>query len=169
MALERIANILLRLAQLVFSAIVAGITGWYLHKSDEAGVSSWDMGRFIYTEIVAAISLLAALIWLVPFSSSFIHWPFDLFLSVNWFVAFGLLVDQLGDTCGYVFNWDNVAPRGDICGKLKAVMAFSFLAAICFLASALVGLLWIRRRERKIAQADAHYAHRRRWYRRSRV
>jgi hypothetical protein len=57
-----------------------------------------------------------------------------------------------------------VAPRGDICGKLKAVMAFSFLAAICFLASALVGLLWIRRRERKIA-----HGHRRRWYRHSRV
>jgi len=166
MALERIANILLRLAQLVFSAIVAGITGWYLDKSDDAGVSSWDLGRFIYTEVVAAISLLAALIWLVPFSSSFIHWPFDLFLSVNWFVAFGLLVDQIGDSCGYVFNWSNVSPRGDICGKLKADMAFSFLAAIVFLASALVGLLWIRRQDRKIVRAEM--THRNRWYRRSR-
>lgn len=166
MAFERLANIVLRLAQLVFSAIVAGITGWYLHKSDKAGASSWDMGRFIYTEVVAALSILVSLLWLLPFSSAFVHWPFDIFMSINWFVAFGLLVDQIGDSCGYVFNWSNVAPRGDLCGKMKANMAFSFLAAIVFLASALVGILWVRRRERKIARADA--AHRRRWYRRSR-
>jgi hypothetical protein len=93
MALERVANIVLRLAQLVFAAIVAGITGWYLHKSDQAGVSSWDVGRFIYTEVVAALSILVALLWLLPFSSAFIHWPFDFFMSILWFVAFGLLVD----------------------------------------------------------------------------
>jgi hypothetical protein len=79
------------------------------------------------------------------------------------------LEKQIGDSCGYVFNWANVAPRGDLCGKFKADMAFSFLSAIVFLASALVGLLWVRRRERNIARADAHHVHRRRWYRRSRV
>jgi hypothetical protein len=91
MAMGRLMSVLLRLAELAFAAIVAGVTGEYLHRTQ--GVSSWDQGRFIYTEVVAAISILLAIIWLVPFSGSFIHWPVDLLISICWFVAFGLLVN----------------------------------------------------------------------------
>ncbi|UNI20637.1 hypothetical protein JDV02_006709 [Purpureocillium takamizusanense] len=165
MALDRVVSLLLRAAELAFAAIVAGVTGEYLHKS---GASSWDLGRFIYTEVVAALSIFFALIWLVPFSSTFIHWPVDLLLSVLWWVSFGLLVDLIGSSCGAVFDWDNVAPRGDQCGKFKANIAFAFLSAVLWLASALVGLFWVRRRERLAARADTYHRHHR-WYRRSRV
>lgn len=90
MAFDRIVQFILRGAQLAFAAIVAGITGSYLHSSN---ASSWDNGRFIYTIVVASLSLLFALLWLLPFSASFIHWPMDIFLSILWFIAFGLLVN----------------------------------------------------------------------------
>lgn len=90
MALDRIVQMILRAAELAFAAIVAGVTGNYLHKSS---ADSWALGRFIYTEVVAGLSMLLALIWLFPFTSSFIHWPADIFISILWWVAFGLLVN----------------------------------------------------------------------------
>lgn len=91
MILTDLFSMILRLAELAFAAIVAGLTGDYLHSVQ--GSSSWDQGRFIYTEVVAGLSIILSIIWLFPFSGSFIHWPADLFLSVAWFVAFGLIVN----------------------------------------------------------------------------
>ncbi|KAI1501925.1 marvel domain-containing protein [Biscogniauxia marginata] len=155
---------ILRLAELAFAAIVAGINGEYLHLVRRT--SSWSQGRFIYAEVVAGISLFLSLIWLIPFSSSFIHWPIDLIVSICWFIAFGLLENYLDDTlngaCGYVFNWSGVSFYGsDQCGKWKAVLAFAFLSAICWLVSSIIGFLWVRDRETR------HY--RRRTWGRSRV
>jgi hypothetical protein len=161
MALDRIVSFVLRLAELAFAAVVAGINGEYLHRTK--GVDSWTQGRFIYTEVVAGLSIFLALIWLFPFASSFIHWPVDLLISICWFVAFGLIVNLIGDSCGYVFDWDNVSPRGDSCGKWKAVIAFSFLSAILWLVSALIGIFWVRSHTRPVV-ADTS-VRRRRWYR----
>uniref|UniRef100_L2FQI8 Integral membrane protein n=1 Tax=Colletotrichum fructicola (strain Nara gc5) TaxID=1213859 RepID=L2FQI8_COLFN len=136
MAIDRIVQMIFRAAELAFAAIVTGITG--------------------------AISMVFALVWLLPFSGSFVHWPMDIFISILWFVSFGLLVNLIGDGCGPVFDWSNVSPRGDDCGRHKANIAFTFLSAIVWLASALIGLFWVRRRT---AVADNRPAvHRRRWY-----
>lgn len=91
MALDRVASLILRAAELVFAAIVAGVNGEYLHNA--RGASSWQLGRFIYTEVVAALAMLFSLLLLIPFSSTFVHWPLDIFMSINWWIAFGLLVD----------------------------------------------------------------------------
>jgi fatty acid desaturase len=90
MALDRIVSLVLRAAELAFAAIVAGINGEFLHKSN---ADSWALGRNIYTEVVAALAIFFALIWLVPFSATFTHWPLDILISILWWVAFGLLVD----------------------------------------------------------------------------
>lgn len=136
MAFIELVSIILRLAELAFAAIVAGLTGEYLHRSE--GASAWSLGRFIYTEVVAGLSILFAIIWLIPFSGSFIHWPTDLVISILWFVAFGLLVDWLGDGCGYVFDWSDVSFESG-CSLWKADVAFAFLSAVCWLVSAILG------------------------------
>jgi uncharacterized membrane protein len=91
MAIDRILSILLRVGQLAFGAVVAGLTGEYLHKTRNQ--STWDRKRFIYTVVVAGLSILLALLWLLPFTYAFIHWPVDILLFIAWIVAFGLLVD----------------------------------------------------------------------------
>lgn len=98
MILADLFSMVLRLAELAFAAIVAGLNGDYLHAVRRA--DSWDLGRFIYTEVVAGVSILFAIIWLFPFSGSFVHWPVDFIISVCWFVSFGLLVDFLNGNCG---------------------------------------------------------------------
>jgi len=172
MILSDILSLLLRLGELAFAAIVAGITGSYLHAAQ--GASAWDLGRFIYTEVVAGLSILLAIIWLFPFSGSFIHWPVDFIISVAWWVSFGLLVNLIGDSCGYIFNWNGiqVQGQGDTCPQQKANIAFAFLSALFWLVSALLGIFWVRRRtaaHHKTAPVDGGYTGRRRWYRRSRV
>ncbi|TQS32806.1 hypothetical protein Golomagni_06868 [Golovinomyces magnicellulatus] len=159
MALARFVSIGLRTAELVFACIVAGVTGDYLHKSNASSMSLW---RFIYTVTVAALSILLALLWLIPFSSTFVHWPVDIFISILWWISFGVLVNFIGDNCGAVFNWSNVHPRGDQCGKFKADIAFAFLSALLWLVSALVGLLWLKKREKRVVKE--HHGHRR-WHR----
>lgn len=100
MALDRIVSLVLRAAELVFAAIVAGVTGEYLHRSN---ASSWELGRFIYTEVVAGISIFLALIWLFPFSGTFIHWPVDIFVSILWWAVFGLLANVRIQLRGFFF------------------------------------------------------------------
>jgi len=147
--------------QLAFAAIVAGLTGAYLHSLQ--GVDSWEQGRFIYTEVVAGLSIVLALVWLFPFSGSFIHYPADFFVSILWFVAFGLLVNWLNGSCGYVFDWDGIGFRGTgSCSAWKANVAFTFLSALCWLVSALVGIYWVHRHRRAPREAVPR---RRPWYR----
>lgn len=160
MILTDIVSLILRLAELAFAAIVAGLTGSYLHAMRYS--SSWHQGRFIYTEVVAGLSIFLAILWLFPFSGSFIHWPVDLVISLCWFAAFGLMVNWLNGSCGYVFNWTGISFNGtNTCSEWKADIAFAFLSAICWLASALLGLWWIYRRQ----SVPAGTTTRRRWYR----
>lgn len=89
-ALDRIVSMILRAAQIGFAVIVAAIVGAHLHRADS---NAWSLARFIYTEVVAGISIFLGLIWLLPFSSALSHWPVDIFVSALWWVAFGLLVN----------------------------------------------------------------------------
>lgn len=166
MILADLFSIILRLAELAFAAIVAGLTGVYLDANK--GASSWSLGRHIYTVVVAGLSIIFAIIWLFPFSGSFIHWPTDFVISVMWFVAFGLLVDWLDGACGNVFDWDGIDINDrNSCTELKANIAFAFLSAIVWLVSAILGIYWVRRHTRtyrSTVPAGTPYR-RRRWYR----
>lgn len=168
MLLADLVSICLRIGELAFASVVAGLTGQYLHEVK--GASDWSKSRFIYTEVIAALSILLSLLWLLPFSGSFIHWPVDLFLFVCWIVAFGLLVNFIGPlNCGSVFHWGDLT-QGGICQKWKADVAFAFLSAIFWLVSALLAL-WVVRKHQRGAVADGGNATRgrRKWYRSSRV
>ncbi|KAJ5381649.1 uncharacterized protein N7496_004077 [Penicillium cataractarum] len=155
---SRLVSIPLRIAEIAFAAVVAGIIGHYLASLD--GISSWAQARWIYTEVIAGLSILLGLIWLIPFSSGFFSWPIDILISFAWFAAFGILVDALHHlSCGSIWAWHF---RGDaVCGRWKAAEAFSFLSAIVWLVSAIVGL-WFTYRVRDHGAGTT----RRRWGRR---
>ncbi|KAK2754409.1 hypothetical protein FQN54_007053 [Arachnomyces sp. PD_36] len=159
---SRQVSIILRTAEVAFGAIVAGVIGSYLHDFDKA--NAWPQGRWIYTEVVAGLSILLGLLWLIPFSGGFISWPLDIIISLAWFASFGLLVDALdGMPCGGIFQWSNIRGDGD-CSRWKASEAFSFLSAVLWLASGLVGI-WFVHRSRKHGVAGDGVARRRPWYR----
>ncbi|KXG49905.1 uncharacterized protein PGRI_058730 [Penicillium griseofulvum] len=165
--ISRLASIILRIAEIAFAAVVAGVIGHYLAQLNHSGVDVdwWPQSRWIYTEVIAGLSILLGLIWLIPFSSGFFSWPMDIIISLAWFAAFGVLVDTLRQLdCGSIWSWRF---RGDrICGRWKAAEAFSFLSAIVWLVSAIVGI-WFTFRKRDNNTTDG--VRRRRWGRRSAV
>jgi len=166
--LDDIFSMALRIGELAFAAVVAGITGAYLQSVNNESNSDATKVRFIYTEVVAALSLLLALLWLLPFSGTFIHWPVDFLLFVCWIVAFGLLINFIGPLdCGNIFYWGDITQEG-VCQRWKADVAFAFLSAIFWLASALLGL-WVLHRHRYGTAGAGGGVGRRRWYRSYRV
>jgi hypothetical protein len=156
MILEDILSLLLRIGELAFTAVVAGLTGEYLHETRHT--SSWSKKRFIYTEVIAAIGILFSLLFLLPFMASFVHFPMDFLLFAGLMIAFGLLA-HYGPNCGSIWNWHGLT-NGSSCDKFKADLAFLFLASIFFLVSALLGLHVMH----KYRARDG--AGRRGWYRR---
>ncbi|KAL2219976.1 hypothetical protein M432DRAFT_638130 [Thermoascus aurantiacus ATCC 26904] len=140
---SRIFSIILRIGELVFGAVVAGIIGHYLDLYDN--FNAWPEGRWIYTEIVAGLSILLALLFLIPISAGFYSWPIDIILSLAWFAAFGLLVDMVHRLrCGSIWDWAFVRHSGT-CARFKAAEAFSFLSAIFWLFSGILGLYFVNR------------------------
>ncbi|KIW97967.1 uncharacterized protein Z519_01551 [Cladophialophora bantiana CBS 173.52] len=149
---SRIVSIGLRVCELAFAGVVAGIVGSYL--DDYRHGNGWPLARLIYIEIVAGISLLLGLLWLLPFAGGFFHWPMDIILSFAWFASFGLLVEWAnGTSCdGDTFDWNQISFHG-FCGRYRSAEAFSFLSAISWIFSALVGLWFVHRERRKTVAA----------------
>ncbi|KAG5291869.1 integral membrane protein [Histoplasma ohiense] len=142
---SRLISVILRIGEIGCAAVVAGIIGHDLARFDDA--DSFPNGRWIYTIIVAGISILLGIIWLIPFSQSFTLWIGDLLLSFAWFAAFGVLVDVLKKmNCGRTFDWGHITDGG-VCSRWKAVEAFSFVSAILWLVSTIVGV-WFTHRTR---------------------
>ncbi|BCR94682.1 MARVEL domain-containing protein [Aspergillus luchuensis] len=161
--ISRLISIVFRVAQIVCGAVVAGIIGHYLAQYSG---DAWPEARWIYTEVVAGLSILLGLIWLIPFSSGFFSWPFDVIISLAWFAAFGILVNAIHKfSCGSIWHWGGLY-RNNTCSRWKAAEAFSFISAIVWLASALVGL-WFTFRVRKDSTAPTYG--RRRFFGRSAV
>ncbi|KAI9929969.1 hypothetical protein AWENTII_003579 [Aspergillus wentii] len=157
--ISRLVSIVFRVAQIVFGAVVAGIIGHYLAQFHH--LEAWPQARWIYTEAVAGVSILLGLIWLIPFSSSFFSWPFDVIISLAWFAAFGILVDAIHKfNCGGVWHWTGLTENSE-CGRWKAAEAFSFLSACVWLVSAIIGV-WFTFRSKDSSGG-------RRWGRRSAV
>jgi len=160
---SRLFSIILRVLQLICAAIVAGIVGDYIDDTRRARGYTGD--RFIYTIIVASLSLFASVVLLIPFTATFTIFPLDLLLFVLWLVAFSLLADFIAPLNCTWGSW-SLGPEYylsdhtiDACQRWKAGLAFCFISSMLWLLSALLAM-WIVWRHK-----DRYSEHRRRWYR----
>lgn len=167
MLFSRLASLILRFAQFVCAAVVLGLTAYFLHQRDKYGVG--PLARTIYSIVVASISVILALIWMIPTTSSIINYAADFVFSAAWFAVFGLLVDYFDDiSCGSIWYWEGIRFRGNnTCGQWNAAQAFSFLSAIFWFASFILGVITYHRLSRRPVATDG--TRHRRWPRRSRV
>lgn len=130
--------LLLRFGQFAFAAVVLGFLAYFLNIRDETHAG--PLGREIYTIIVAIFAVIASVAWMLPMRATELNYPFDFAFSVAWFAAFGVLVDWLHVTnCGPAFAWRGLHQAG-YCNHWKASEAFSFLSALFWLGSALLGV-----------------------------
>jgi len=167
MILTRLLSLILRFAQFVCAAVVLGIMSYELHLHHKSHAGDGEpFGREVYTEIIAAISLLLSLVWMLPFAHNMMHYPADFLLSAGWFAAFAVILIWLHKIdCGSAFAWHGIQHLHDDCNRWRASEAFSFLAAIFWFASFVLGLMVYHRYVNQGAVAVA--PRRRRWGRRA--
>jgi hypothetical protein len=150
MIIARTLSLALRFAQFVCAAIVLGITAHFLHiYNGDATINKYDIpfDRLIYSIIISSVSLVLALIWMVPTTASIIHWVVDLLFAAAWFAIFGILQDWYDNEllCGNGWHWRFF--NGG-CGQWSAAQAFAFLSAVLWLVSAILGvLIWSKRNQ----------------------
>ncbi|KAI5285904.1 hypothetical protein KEM52_002225, partial [Ascosphaera acerosa] len=137
--LLRFTSPLLHLSAACFSAVAVGIVGLFLY--DFRGL---PLSRLIYVEIVAAGSLLFSAICVVPLQVRKL-WPADIFFSLAWFAAFGLLMgyhQEFADADGNcprsrvsTVNAVQIR-RAPTCVQWDITELFAFLSGATLLASA---------------------------------
>ena len=121
---------------LTSNQVVLGISAHLLHVHHTQHTG--PLGREIYTTVISVVSVLLSLLWLLPFTASFMHYPADFLISFSWFAAFAVLVNWIHKIdCGSAFHWAGLNKSGQ-CNTWKAAEAFSFLSACFWLASALL-------------------------------
>ncbi|KAK4144586.1 uncharacterized protein C8A04DRAFT_11361 [Dichotomopilus funicola] len=147
-AVTKVCSVLLRFGQLASSAIVLGLLSHFFHRARSAGAPH-PSGRLIYTAVIAALSILAALITILPFAFSFWAFPVDFVLSVAWLLT-GLHTCRSGWFRGYWgLYWSRVRQTGlrpgggrlrrwAGCAAWRAVIAFCFIAFVLYLISGIL-------------------------------
>jgi hypothetical protein len=116
-----------------------GLVGHFLHRYDVDGEG--PHGRMIFAEVVAAVSTLLSLVWLVPFTWTFMHYPLDFLMAAAWFASFAAWytwISQNGLTCAGVFGiWNFDGNLHDYyCDEWRVVEGLAFLSGLLWLLSA---------------------------------
>lgn len=165
----RACNVILRIWELVCSAVVLGIVAKFINSVIRAGAS--NDSRLIYTLIIASVSTLYSLLFMPPLLYTFLAFPADFILFIMWLVAFYLLVTRVAtNTCNsfwyltyWGFYWDpwywggpgygynTVGYAG--CSQWRAVLAFSFMASMTYLVTSILGLVVVARHYGRDRQA----------------
>ncbi|RYN37774.1 hypothetical protein AA0113_g6418 [Alternaria arborescens] len=145
MLFTRLLSIILRTAQWVFAAIVLGLSAYFVYQRSRYHVG--PLGRLIFAIIWSSLSILFAVIWAIPTSSSITGYTSDFIFTAGWAAVFGLLVSWFNDRgCGSAWAWSGVSfSRNNSCGQWRAAQAFSFLSMILWLATAILGILTVHR------------------------
>ncbi|KAH6838401.1 hypothetical protein B0I37DRAFT_419687 [Chaetomium sp. MPI-CAGE-AT-0009] len=176
-ASSKVLSVILRLGELSSSVIVLGLVGRVLWHVGQA--NTYSDARLVFVTVVACISTVASLLLMAPFTFTFFACPFDLVLFVLWLVAFIFLELLTGiNTCNAVwyysywgYYWAGfwrtpfiVTGPWDIgwsgCSSLRAVLAFSFIAAMGYLCSCFLGAYVVMKykeeKKKRIVRGDYH-------------
>ncbi|EQL03704.1 hypothetical protein G6O67_005391 [Ophiocordyceps sinensis] len=145
----KIVTMALRIAQLICAVIIIAIASEYM-----AGLKDQDAGhlsRFIFTDVVAAISLFLAFIWLIPFSSNHMNWHLDYILVLLSGAAAGWLIYSSERDCGKAKLSDSQAVSkgleegASVCDKWRALYVSAIISGALWLLSAGVGFFWVKK------------------------
>ncbi|KAK3348839.1 hypothetical protein B0T25DRAFT_546618 [Lasiosphaeria hispida] len=140
--IARAALVLLRLTQLGGSVVNLGFVSRFVYLSSIADAEKDP--RLMFTIIVCAISTVYALIFIAPFTYTFLAFPADFVFFALWLTVFSLVISRVGtDNCDavwfrsyWVFYW------GSSCVQFRLMLAFSFIVMFCYLLTSGLGA-WV--------------------------
>jgi hypothetical protein len=88
-AVSKVLAVTLRLGELVCGVIVLGLLGRFLAIVGQA--NTYADSRIVYTVVIACIAIALSIIFLPPFTYSFMAFPVDFIMFTLFLVAFCLL------------------------------------------------------------------------------
>lgn len=116
--------------------VVTAASGWFLHIQHTHQLG--PKGRLIFTIAIGLYSLVLSLIWLLPFTSTFLHYPLDFITSFCYFTVYAILQEWIHHYgCGRVFQWNGEYHMGE-CIDYRVMEAFAFIGGVFWLISALL-------------------------------
>ncbi|TPX09764.1 uncharacterized protein E0L32_009103 [Thyridium curvatum] len=139
MAASYLAFATLHFFQFVLAITVCGLYGVDLSRASKAGVRSDS--RWVYAEVVGALSALTALLLMVPFFLRFAAvWVWNVVLFILWIALFGVFAS--------LFIHEDPEGNGDI-QRMKNAVWVDLVNALLWLFTALGHFVyWFRHRER---------------------
>ncbi|KAK0612360.1 hypothetical protein B0T17DRAFT_593385 [Bombardia bombarda] len=130
---------ILHFFQFVLAITVCGLYGVDLSKTSKAG--KYADGKWVYAEVVGALSALTAILFCVPFFLRFaLVWAWNLILFILWIALFGLF--------GSMYIHENPEGNADI-QRMKNAVWVVLASALLWLLSTLAHFIyWWGHRER---------------------
>jgi len=140
MAVGYIAHTVYRFIQLVLALTVCGLYGVDLHAAHKQG--KYSDGRWVYAEVVGALSAFTALLYMIPFIARVpLVFVWDSILFILWIALFGLF--------GNMYIHANAQGDSGI-QRMKNAVWVDLVSALLWLGSA-VGLAfyWVNHRHNR--------------------
>lgn len=90
----------LRLSQFLTALIILALTSTFLHDFTKFNTND----RLIFSLVIAVLSLILSLLFLLPTTHTIVHAGIDLLIAAAWFAVFGVLTawkesGELGMVC----------------------------------------------------------------------
>jgi len=139
MVISRLLSFVLRFLEVICALIVSAAAGWFLHIRHVHSVG--PEGRLTFSLVVGIYSLVLSLIWLIPFTSTFLHYPLDFITAFAYFTTFAVTQEWIFhvDGCGNIFQWNGEYHMGE-CIDWRVMEAFAFIGGVLWLISALLSI-----------------------------
>ena len=96
--------------------------------------------RWIFTEVIAGISVILSILLLLPAFTNKVRSgiAIDFLMFVAWIAAFALMVNQISPVhCGELWYLDYLT-HGDTCDLWKVAVSFTLASGVAWLGSAIV-------------------------------
>jgi hypothetical protein len=114
--------------------VVVGIVGHFLNHYEDN--TAYPKVCFVYTEVVAALSMLCSILWMVFWTTESYNIGGNLFISLAWFAAFGSLMEYVDchhcATSPFNIHYRNKI-GGGFCKEWRVAEAFAFMTEVLFL------------------------------------
>jgi hypothetical protein len=119
--------------------IVVGIVGHFLYYYEDN--TAYPNVRLVYTEVVAGLSMLCSILWMVFWTTEFYNIGADLFISFAWFAAFGSLMGYIDcrhcTTSPFNIHYRNKIGDG-LCKEWRVAEAFALITGVFSLGNVII-------------------------------
>lgn len=130
----------LRALQLLLALVVAGLYGGDLNRASKAGQDG--PSEWIYATVVAGLSAVTALVFMIPFVKSHYAFSWDTVLFFLWVAVFGILGKK----------YLGVDPLDDATQRMRNAVWVDLSSMVLWLTTASMGaFVWFKRRNAKKA------------------